>query len=78
MELQLDRKLSNKRIYPAVDLTASSTRRDDLLQSPATLQKIWILRNHIAEMTTTEAMTFIKENMMDTKDNEEFLASMNS
>lgn len=78
MELQLDRKLSNKRIYPAVDLTASSTRRDDLLQSPATLQKMWILRNHIAEMTTTEAMTFIKENMADTKDNEEFLASMNS
>ncbi len=78
MELQLDRKISNKRIYPAVDLVASSTRRDDLLQSPATLQKVWILRNHIADMTTVEAMTFIKENMEDTKDNEEFLRSMNS
>ena len=78
MELQLDRKLSNKRIYPAVDLVASSTRRDDLLQSPATLQKVWILRNHIADMTTIEAMTFIKENMEDTKDNEEFLNAMNS
>jgi transcription termination factor Rho len=57
---------------------ASSTRRDDLLQSPATLQKVWILRNHIADMTTIEAMTFIKENMEDTKDNEEFLRAMNS
>ena len=78
MELQLDRKLSNKRIYPAVDLVASSTRRDDLLQSPATLQKMWILRNHIADMTTIEAMTFIKENMEDTRNNEEFLSIMNS
>ena len=78
MELQLDRKLSNKRIYPAVDLVASSTRRDDLLQPASTLQKMWILRNHIADMTTIEAMTFIKENMEDTKDNEEFLQSMNS
>ncbi len=78
MELQLDRKLSNKRIYPAVDLVASSTRRDDLLQSPETLQKVWILRNHIADMTTIEAMTFIKENMEDTKSNEEFLRAMNS
>ena len=78
MELQLDRKLSNKRIYPAVDLVASSTRRDDLLQAPATLQKMWILRNHIADMTTIEAMTFIKENMEDTKSNEEFLSIMNS
>ena len=78
MELQLDRKLSNKRIYPAVDLVASSTRRDDLLQEPSTLQKMWILRNHIADMTTIEAMTFIKENMEDTKSNEEFLSIMNS
>lgn len=77
MELQLDRKLSNKRIYPAVDLVASSTRRDDLLQKPETLQKVWILRNHLADMTTIEAMTFIKENMEGTKNNEEFLASMN-
>lgn len=77
MELQLDRKLSNKRIYPAVDLVASSTRRDDLLQKPDVLQKVWILRNHLADMTTIEAMTFIKENMEGTRDNAEFLNSMN-
>lgn len=77
MELQLDRKLSNKRIYPAVDLVASSTRRDDLLQKPETLQKVWILRNHLADMTTIEAMSFIKENMEGTRNNEEFLNSMN-
>ena len=78
MELQLDRKLSNKRIYPAVDLVASSTRRDDLLQSQDTLQKMWIIRNHIADMTTIEAMTFIKDNMEGTKNNEEFFQMMNS
>lgn len=77
MELQLDRRLSNKRIYPAVDLVASSTRRDDLLQPAETLQKVWILRNHLADMTTIEAMTFIKENMEKTKNNEDFLNSMN-
>ena len=77
MELQLDRKLSNKRIYPAVDIVASSTRRDDLLQDPVTLQKVWILRNHIADMTTIEAMNLIISNMEDTKNNEEFLNSMN-
>ncbi|MBR4913415.1 MAG: transcription termination factor Rho [Bacteroidales bacterium] len=77
MELQLDRKLSNKRIYPAVDIVASSTRRDDLLQDAATLQKVWILRNHIADMTTIEAMNLILSNMQDTKNNEEFLNSMN-
>ena len=77
MELQLDRKLSNKRIYPAVDIVASSTRRDDLLQDAATLQKVWILRNHIADMTTIEAMNLILNNMQDTKNNEEFLNSMN-
>lgn len=77
MELQLDRKLSNKRIYPAVDIVASSTRRDDLLQDAATLQKIWILRNHIADMTTVEAMNLVLENMQDTKNNEEFLSLMN-
>ncbi|MBO7493094.1 MAG: transcription termination factor Rho [Bacteroidales bacterium] len=77
MELQLDRKLSNKRIYPAVDIVASSTRRDDLLQDAATLQKVWILRNHIADMTTIEAMNLILSNMEDTKNNEEFLNSMN-
>ena len=73
MELQLDRKLSNKRIYPAVDIVASSTRRDDLLQDAATLQKVWILRNHIADMTTIEAMNLVLSNMQDTKNNEEFL-----
>ncbi len=77
MELQLDRKLSNKRIYPAVDIVASSTRRDDLLQDAATLQKVWILRNHIADMTTIEAMNLVLNNMQDTKNNEEFLNSMN-
>lgn len=77
MELQLDRKLSNKRIYPAVDIVASSTRRDDLLQDAATLQKVWILRNHIADMTTVEAMNLVLENMQDTKNNEEFLSLMN-
>ena len=77
MELQLDRKLSNKRIYPAVDIVASSTRRDDLLQDAATLQKVWILRNHIADMTTIEAMNLVLSNMQDTKNNEEFLNSMN-
>ena len=78
MELQLDRRLSNKRIYPAVDIVASSTRRDDLLQDPQVLQKVWILRNHLADMTTIEAMTFIKEKMEQTKSNEEFLVVMNS
>ncbi|MBP5710329.1 MAG: transcription termination factor Rho [Bacteroidales bacterium] len=78
MELQLDRRLSNKRIYPAVDIVASSTRRDDLLQPEAILQKVWILRNHLADMTTIEAMTFLKDKMSLTKTNEEFLVSMNS
>ena len=77
MELQLDRKLSNKRIYPAVDIVASSTRRDDLLQPQEVLQKVWILRNHLADMTTLEAMTFLKEKMEFTRSNEEFLVSMN-
>lgn len=77
MELQLDRKLSNKRIYPAVDIVASSTRRDDLLHSKETLQRLWILRNHLADMNTTEAMEFIKDKMRFTKDNDEFLISMN-
>lgn len=76
MELQLDRKLSNKRIYPAVDIVASSTRRDDLLQPQEVLQKVWILRNHLADMTTIEAMTFLKERMEPTHSNEEFLVSM--
>lgn len=78
MELQLDRKISNKRIYPAVDIVASSTRRDDLLQSQEVMQKVWILRNHLADMTPLEAMTFIRDKMSLTKTNEEFLVSMNS
>ncbi len=76
MELQLDRKLSNKRIYPAIDVTVSSTRREDLLLDRETLQRMWILRNHIADMTTEEAMNFMMANMKGTKSNEEFLISM--
>ncbi|RKR85223.1 transcription termination factor Rho [Mucilaginibacter gracilis] len=78
MELQLDRKLSNKRIFPAIDLTASSTRRDDLLLDRETLQRIWILRNHLADMNSQESMEFLQAQMRGTKTNEEFLISMNS
>lgn len=78
MELQLDRKLANKRIFPAIDLTASSTRRDDLLSDKETLQRIWVLRNHLADMNSTEAMEFLLSQMRGTKSNEEFLISMNS
>jgi transcription termination factor Rho len=78
MELQLDRKLSNKRIYPAIDIVASSTRRDDLLLDKEMLQRIWILRNHLADMTPIEAMEFLKDKMRFTATNEEFLISMNS
>ncbi len=78
MELQLDRKLSNKRIYPAIDLTASSTRRDDLLLDKETLQRVWILRNHLADMNSQEAMEFLQGQIRGTKSNEEFLISMNS
>ena len=78
MELQLDRKISNKRIWPAIDLVASSTRREDLLLSREVLQKMWILRNHLADMNPLEAMEFIQERMKGTKSNEEFLISMNS
>jgi transcription termination factor Rho len=77
MELQLDRKLSNKRIWPAVDIVASSTRREDLLLEKDVLQRIWILRNHLADMTPIEAMEFLKEKMKFTDSNEEFLISMN-
>ena len=77
MELQLDRKLSNKRIYPAIDIVASSTRRDDLLMDKETLQRIWILRNHLADMNPLEAMEFLKDKMKFTQTNEEFLISMN-
>jgi len=78
MELQLDRKLSNKRIYPAIDIVASSTRRDDLLLDKEALQRIWILRNHLADMNPLEAMEFLKDKMKYTQTNEEFLISMNS
>jgi transcription termination factor Rho len=77
MELQLDRGLANKRIFPAVNLTASSTRRDDLLQDQTTLNRMWILRNHIADMTPNEAMDFLSKQLDRTKNNEEFLISMN-
>ena len=77
MELQLDRKLSNKRIYPAVDITASSTRRDDLLQDESTLNRMWVLRKYLSDMNSIEAMEFVKKRMEQTYDNMEFLASMN-
>lgn len=78
MELQLDRRLSNKRIYPAIDILASSTRRDDLLLDPVTLKRMWILRNHISDMNTVEAMEFLKQRIENTSTNLEFLASMNN
>ena len=78
MELQLDRSLSNKRIFPAVNLVASSTRRDDLLQDRTTLDRMWILRKYIADMNPIEAMNTIHDSMERTKSNEEFLLSMNS
>ncbi len=77
MELQLDRKLSNKRIFPAVDVTLSSTRRDDLLLDKDTLNRLWILRNYLADMTCVEAMDFLKGRLEKTRDNDEFLISMN-
>ena len=78
MELQLDRNLSNKRIFPAVNIVASSTRRDDLLLDKQTLDRMWILRNYISDMNSLEAMNFVKERLENTRDNEEFLMSMNS
>ena len=78
MELQLDRKLSNKRVYPAIDLVASSTRREDLLLDRKMLERMWILRNHLADMNPMEAMEFLLDRLRGTKSNEEFLISMNS
>jgi transcription termination factor Rho len=78
MELQLDRKLSNKRIFPAVDIMASSTRRDDLLLDKDTLNRMWILRRHLSDMNSMEAMEFLKDRMERTENNDEFLVSMNS
>ena len=77
MELQLDRNLSNKRIFPAVNIVASSTRRDDLLQDKTTLDRMWILRKYLADMNPIEAMDFVKDKLEKTKDNDEFLLSMN-
>lgn len=77
MELQLDRSLSNKRIFPAVNLVQSSTRRDDLLQDPTTLKRMWIIRNFISEMNPVEAMNTVRDRLVQTRSNEEFLLSMN-
>tara|TARA_R110000850_G_C9996309_1_gene468316 strand:- start:46252 stop:48072 length:1821 start_codon:yes stop_codon:yes gene_type:complete len=77
MELQLDRKISNRRIFPAVDLTSSSTRRDDLLLDENTLQRMWVLRKYLADMNPVEAMEFINDRIKKTRNNEEFLISMN-
>ena len=77
LELQLDRKLSNKRIFPAVDVTLSSTRRDDLLYDPEHVNRIWILRNYLSDMNSVEAMEFMKSRLQRTRDNQEFLISMN-
>lgn len=77
MELALDRRLANKRMFPAIDLTASSTRREDLLLDKDVLQKMWIIRNHIADMNSEEAMSLLLKQMKGTKDNYEFLTSMN-
>jgi transcription termination factor Rho len=77
MELQLDRRLSNRRIFPAIDIVSSSTRRDDLLLDKETLQRMWVLRNHMADMNPEEAINILMKNMKGTKDNAEFLVSMN-
>jgi transcription termination factor Rho len=77
MELQLDRKLSNRRIYPSIDITASSTRREDLLLNKEMLNRIWVLRNFLSDMNSTEAMDFMRHRLPQTKNNEEFLITMN-
>ncbi len=77
MELQLDRKISNRRIFPAIDLTSSSTRRDDLLLEENTIQRMWVMRKYLADMNPVEAMEFINERFKQTRNNEEFLISMN-
>ncbi|WP_194768310.1 transcription termination factor Rho [Tamlana sp. I1] len=77
MELQLDRKISNRRIFPAIDLTSSSTRRDDILLDETTVQRMWVMRKYLADMNPVEAMEFINERFKQTKNNEEFLISMN-
>jgi transcription termination factor Rho len=77
MELQLDRKLANKRVFPAIDIPASGTRREDLLMSRDELSRVWVLRKFMTDMSATEAMEFLKDRMKGTKDNEEFLLAMN-
>jgi transcription termination factor Rho len=77
MELQLDRKISNRRIFPAIDLTSSSTRRDDILLDANTIQRMWVMRKYLADMNPVEAMEFINERFKQTRNNEEFLVSMN-
>ena len=77
MELQLDRKLSNRRIFPSIDIPASSTRREDLLLNKSIMQKIWVLRNYLADMNALEAMEFLRDRLLQSKSNEEFLVSMN-
>ena len=77
MELQLDRKISNRRIFPAIDILTSGTRREDLLMDKETLQRVWILRKHLADMNPIEAMEFMKDRLQNTRSNEEFLVSMN-
>jgi len=78
MELQLDRRISNKRIFPAIDIVASSTRRDDLLMDKDMLKRVWVMRNHLADMTPVEAMEFLRDRIKNTHTNEEFLLGMNS
>jgi transcription termination factor Rho len=77
MELQLDRKLSNKRVYPAIDVPASGTRREDLLMREDELQRVWILRKYMSDMNSNEAMEFLLSKMKGTRNNDEFLMSMN-
>ena len=77
MELMLDRRISNRRIYPAIDIQSSGTRREDLLMDKEALQRIWILRKHLADMNAVEAMEFVKGRLESTRTNEEFLNSMN-
>ena len=77
MEMQLDRKISNRRIYPALYLLSSGTRKEDLLLDRDTLQRMWILRRHLADMNPVEAMEFMNSRMAQTRDNVEFLISMN-
>jgi transcription termination factor Rho len=78
MEMQLDRKISNRRIFPAIDLIASGTRREDLLLDKEVMNRLWILRRHLADMNPLEAMQFLHDRLSKTRSNEEFLISMNN